>query len=99
MIYIHDDMDVLHCLKQDDGSYVWLVNCWEHAPMRSAGQRSPRDIGFIVSSPAITGAGDIVVVGLDALYLVAGYSDGTLMPSAWPKWQGGMHNSGKLGGF
>ncbi|MFO7638868.1 MAG: PQQ-binding-like beta-propeller repeat protein [bacterium] len=101
LIYLHDDQDVLHCIKQEDGAYVWLVNCAQFAPMRSTGRggRARRDFELPESNPALTSIGDIVIVGLDALYLVAGYTEGTLAPSAWPKWQGGMHNTGKAGGF
>jgi len=36
------------------------------------------------------------VVGSDALYCVAGYTDGLLATSeAWPKWQKNLYNSGK----
>jgi outer membrane protein assembly factor BamB len=98
-IYVHDDQDALHCLKQDDGSYVWICYCDEAGPTRSPGRRAGRDFENPAYSPALTSRGDIVIVGIDALYLVAGYTEGTLAPAPWPKWQGGVYNTGKAGSF
>jgi outer membrane protein assembly factor BamB len=94
LIYVHDDQDMLHCLKQDDGTLVWQCNCEEYAPAGARG-RGRRDMEYPEYSPGITSGGDIIVVGSDALYCVAGYTAGTLATTSWPKWQGGMFNTGK----
>ena len=94
LMYVHDDQDMLHCLKQADGVLVWQCNCEEYAPAGGR-RRGRRDMEYPAYSPGITSTGDIIVVGSDALYCVAGYTDGTLATSAWPKWQGGMYNTGK----
>lgn len=100
LIYIHDDMDVLHCIKQDDGAYVWRVDCAEFTMAQYPGRaRRARDFEMPMFSPALAGNGDIIVVGLDALYCVSGYTEGTLAQTAWPKWQGGRDNTGKAGSF
>jgi outer membrane protein assembly factor BamB len=97
LMYVHDDQDVLHCLKQDDGALVWQCNCEEYAPA-GAKRHGRRDMEYPASNPGITSTGDIIVVGSDALYCVAGYTDGTLATTAWPKWQHDRHNTGWCGG-
>ncbi|MFO7674741.1 MAG: PQQ-binding-like beta-propeller repeat protein [bacterium] len=100
MIYVHDDQDQVHCVKQEDGSYVWICQCEDYlSPARRPGRRGTRDFENSPYSPGLSSGGDIIVVGADALYCVAGYTEGTLALTAWPKWQGGMHNTGKAGSF
>lgn len=101
LIYIQDDDDVLHCIKQDDGAYVWLVDCAAELNLHrsSGGRRGRRDFELPPSHPTLASNGDVILVGADALYSVSGYTEGTLAATAWPKWQGGIHNTGKAGSF
>jgi len=44
--------------------------------------------------------GNVVIVGEDAVYCVAGYEDKKLQTTApWPKWQKNSHNTGKAGSW
>ncbi len=100
-VYFQDDGDVLYCLRQADGSKVWVCDCNYYLPGggRSGGRLNrPRVTGLVDYSPnpSIASSGDIIVVGDGALFGVAGYSDGALDLSApWPKWQKDLYNTGK----
>ncbi len=94
IIYVQDIDDVLYCVKQSDGSVVWSCNCLDYGPeARSGGSR--RKFFTSEGSLAITSTGDVIVVGEEALYCVAGYPDGLLQGSSWPKWQQNSDNTGK----
>ncbi len=95
-VYCQNAEDVLYCVRQSDGRRMWSCDCPGYLP---DGKGRSRDLGQLVPSPGITGSGDILVVGQDALYCVAGYEDGPLADAPWPKWQHDSHNSGRSAGW
>ena len=94
-LYIQDDDDVLYCLNQVDGTRIWACDCNSYLP--GGGRRArPMQLTDYDPGPSITSTGDIIVVGLRALFCVAGYAEGPLDPTAaWPKWQKDLSNTGK----
>jgi outer membrane protein assembly factor BamB len=98
-LYIQSDIDVLYCLDQSDGTYIWSCDCNYYLPGGGSGvnSRRPRKLGLTDydPNPSITAEGDIIVVGQNALFCVAG--DGSQLDEAapWPKWQKNLHNTGK----
>lgn len=99
-VYFQDDNDVLYCRNQADGANIWTCDCnYYIGGGRKAGRASRKGaLGLLDGdpNPSITSTGDIIVVGAQALFCVAGYSDGPLDPSApWPKWQKDLSNTGK----
>jgi outer membrane protein assembly factor BamB len=98
-VYFQSDADVLYCVNQADGTVIWSCNCPRYLP-RSAGRppHRPRKAGVAdyPANPSIASNGDIIVVGADALYCVAGYENmGLDASAAWPKWQKNLYNTGK----
>ena len=101
-VYVQDVNDVLYCLNQADGTTIWSCDCPSYLGSRSGSSHRPRTRKLGVAglndyspNPSITSKGDIIVVGADALYFVAGYTDGPLDSSAaWPKWQKNLSNTG-----
>ena len=98
-VYFQDEDDVLYCLNQADGTLIWSCNCPNYLP-RSGGGSShrPRKLQLTdyLPNPTICANGNIIVVGSDATYCVAGYTAGPLDgTAAWPKWQKDLSNSGK----
>ena len=98
-LYIQDDSDVLYCLNQADGTLIWACDCNYYLPggRRGGNSRRPRRLGLIdyAPNPSITAEGDIIVVGGEALFCVAG--DGSQLDAGapWPKWQKNLFNTGK----
>jgi len=94
-LYIQDDNDVLYCLNQADGTQIWACDCNSYLPGGGRGPR-PMQLTDYDPNPSITSTGDIIVVGMSALYSVAGYVEGPLDgAAAWPKWQRDLSNTGK----
>jgi sugar lactone lactonase YvrE len=101
-VYFQSDNDVLYCLNQTDGTRIWSCDCNSYLPGFGRGS-SPRPsrLGLTDYDPnsTITSTGDIIVVGKQALFCVAGYSAGLIDPLApWPKWQHDLFNTGYVGG-
>jgi len=101
-VYFQDDQDVLYCVKQADGAVWWASDCNNYLPSggRSGNSHRPRKLGLTDydPNPTITSTGDIIVVGKQALFCVAGYPEGPLDPQApWPKWQHDLYNTGYVG--
>jgi len=99
-VYIQSDLDVLYCLNQADGTQIWACDCNYYLPGggRSGGRNRPHVAGLTdySANPSITSTGNIIVVGQQALFCVAGYAAGPLDASAaWPKWQKNLSNTGK----
>ncbi len=112
-IYLHEVHDSLYCVRQSDGALVWECDLLASLPLsagashadrlarpspRGPGRRGGRDY-MPDYAPGLTANGDIIVVGGYALYCVAGPTRGGLAPTAWPKWQRDVHNTGKAGGW
>jgi outer membrane protein assembly factor BamB len=96
LLYIQDADDIVYCIKQSDGTVVWECNCLDYGPIYGKG--GGRKVDFFPGNPTICPNGDIIVVGEEALYCVAGYTAGTLAATPWPKWQHDLHNTGRVGG-
>ena len=94
LVYYQDNDDVLWCRRQSDGALLWSCDCTLWAP--TAGRLGNAKGGFRWQ-PAILSDGNVIVVGEDAMYCVAGYEDRPLMNAPWPKWQHDPHNTGKAG--
>ena len=99
-VYFQNDNDVLYCLKQADGTVMWVCDCNLYLPGggRAGVPRRQRKVGLTDydANPSITADGNIIVVGRSALFCVAGYTDGPLDEAApWPKWQRDLLNTGK----
>jgi len=98
-VYFQNDDDMLYCVNQADGTLIWSCNCPNYLPRTGGGSpHRPRKLQLTGydPNPSITSTGDIIVVGSDACYCVAGYPEGPLDPTAaWPKWQKNLSNSGK----
>jgi outer membrane protein assembly factor BamB len=101
-VYFQDDDDVLYCLNQADGTVNWACNCPLYLPRTNCGSsHQPRRLQLTDyrPNPSICANGNIIVVGADACYCVAGYPEGPLDPLApWPKWQHDLYNTGHVGG-
>jgi len=97
-IYYSDDDDVVFCCQQATGELVWNCDCTQFGPAKAlSGGRGKLDI--YDGNPSITSTGDIIVIGDDAMYCVAGYPSRTLPASGWPKWQRDLYNTGKVGSW
>ena len=98
-VYFQSEDDVLYCMNQADGTLIWACDCKEYLPGGRAGNsHRPRSLqsNEFPPNPSITSTGNIIVVGADALYCVAGYTTRPLDPAAaWPKWQKNLSNTGK----
>ena len=98
-VYFQSDADMLYCVNQADGTVIWTCDCPNYLPRSGGGSpHRPRktELVYYAPNPSITSTGDIIVVGDDATYCVAGYTEGPLDPTAaWPKWQKDLSNSGK----
>jgi outer membrane protein assembly factor BamB len=99
-LYIQGDDDVLYALNQADGTQIWACDCNSYLPgFRSSGSSPrPRKLQLVANdaNPSITSTGDIIVIGQQALFCVAGYTAGPLDGAApWPKWQKDLSNTGK----
>jgi outer membrane protein assembly factor BamB len=98
-VYFQSENDVLFCLNQADGTVIWYCDCPLFLPRTDGGNsHRPRKLGLFdyLPNPSITSTGNIIVVGEDATYCVAGYPERPLDPSAaWPKWQKNLWNAGK----
>jgi outer membrane protein assembly factor BamB len=95
--YVQNEIDVLYCVRQSDGDTVWVCDCPASLP---GGKRArTTQLTDYDPSPTITADGNIIVVGDGAVYLVKGYPEGPLDPSApWPKWQHDLYNTGNAAG-
>ena len=98
LIYVQDIDDIVYCVKQSDGTVIWSCNCLDYGP-EFRGGGSDRKFFPSEGSPGITATGDLIVIGEEALYCVAGYPDGTLQAAPWPKWQQNSDNTGKAAGW
>ncbi len=99
-VYFQDDADVLYCVNQADGTLIWSCNCPLYLP-RAGDSHRPRRTGLTDYRPnlSICANGNIIVIGADACYCVAGYPEGPLDPLAsWPKWQHDLYNTGNVDG-
>jgi len=97
LVYFLDEDDKLFCVKQDDGTVVWCCDCPTYIEVGRSSHR-PRKLGLTdyQPNPSICANGNIIVVGMEALYCVAGYQGAKLSAAAaWPKWQKDLYNSGK----
>ena len=101
LVYYQDDDDVVWCRRQSDGVLLWSCDCTIYAPTRKAGHgRRGKLIDDIRPQPGMLSDGNVVIVGEDAVYCVAGYEDKKLQTTApWPKWQKNSHNTGKAGSW
>jgi outer membrane protein assembly factor BamB len=101
-VYFQSDADVLYCVNQADGTVIWPCNCPNYLPRSGGGNsRRPGKVGLndYAPNPTILSNGNIIVLGSDVLYCVAGYPEGPLDPLApWPKWQHDLYNTGYVGG-
>jgi outer membrane protein assembly factor BamB len=100
-VYFHDDADALYCLNQADGTVIWSCDCPRYLPRSGGMARHLRKAGVAdyPPNPTILSNGNIIVAGADALYCVAGYTNGPLDPLApWPKWQHDVYNTGYVHG-
>jgi outer membrane protein assembly factor BamB len=102
-LYLQDENDVLYCLRQLDGTLIWVCDCDSYLPGGGIRGKSlaSKKTGFphYDPDPTITSTGDVVVPGHSAVFCVVGYPEGQLDPLApWPKWQHDLHNSGCVGG-
>jgi outer membrane protein assembly factor BamB len=98
IVYFLDEDDKLFCVNQADGTTIWSCDCPFYLPFGARNNHKPRKLELTgyMPNPSICANGDIIVVGSDALYCVAGYEDATLDATApWPKWQKDQSNSGK----
>ena len=98
-VYLQDDDAVPFCLRQTDGTPIWVCDCDSYLP--GGINPEPRRTHFpdYHPSPTITSTGDIIVPGKAAVFCVACYPKGQLDPLAlWPKWQHDLHNTGYAGG-
>ena len=98
LMYVQDYDDVVYCLEQSSGTVKWSCNCLDYGPEYTKGGRR-RKVDFFEGNPSIAPNGDLIIVGAEALYGIAGYTAGTLATSPWPKWQHDVQNSGKVGGW
>jgi len=100
-VYAQDGNDVLYCMNQADGTLIWKCDCSSYLGGTAAfHHRRARIAGLTGNNPdpSITSTGNIIVVGIDAVYCVAGYTAGPLDASApWPKWQRNLSNTGSAG--
>jgi len=98
LVYFLDEDDKLFCVQQADGTTVWSCDCPTYLPFGARNPHRPRKLELTgyMPNPSICANGDIIVVGSEALYCVAGYPEATLdAAAAWPKWQKDSYNSGK----
>jgi outer membrane protein assembly factor BamB len=101
-VYLQNSADMLYCINQADGLLIWSCDCPKYLP-RAGVSRSGRARRAWppdnAPNPSILSNGNIIVVGTDALYCVAGYPERPLDPTApWPKWQHDRHNTGYVNG-
>jgi outer membrane protein assembly factor BamB len=98
-VYFQDDNDVLFCVNQADGTVIWSCDCPSFLrPARSGNSHRPRKLQLsdYAANPSIASNGNIIVVGAEACYCVAGYPEGPLDgAAAWPMWQKNLSNTGK----
>lgn len=95
-LYAVNEADVLYCVNMADGAIIWTCNCPDFLPEKLKGRGARKQTVDYAPNPTITASGDIIVVGAEALYCVAGYTDALLATSEpWPKWQKNLYNSGK----
>jgi len=98
-VYFQSDDDVLYCVSQTDGTLIWSCDCKAYLPRIGGGKpHQPRKLELTGydPNPSICANGNILVVGMEALYCVAGYELGPIDPAAaWPKWQKDLSNAGK----
>jgi len=94
-IYCLDDDDILYCVQQSDGALVWNCNCPQQAG-HGKRARSVRLTSEYGAGLTLAPDGNIIVIGEEAAYKVAGYPDRLLPTNApWPKWQKDQYNTGK----
>ena len=98
-MYLQDDGDFVYCINTADGSLVWVCDCQSQGPNSRRSGGGGRDFDRLEASLTIHPNGDILVVGEDAFYLVAGYKDQGLLNAPWPSWQKDQENSGKMSGW
>jgi outer membrane protein assembly factor BamB len=97
-LYCLDDEDWLYCVNVSgvQPALVWKVNC--PAQIRPRGGRSPGLTSDDQACLCLGPDGDILLIGAEYMFRVAGYADGTLGLTAWPKWQHDLHNTGNVNG-
>jgi outer membrane protein assembly factor BamB len=94
LLYAVNDIDVVYCVERGSGTILWSCDCPSFLPDKKG--RSRLQTVDYLPNPTITATGDVIVVGSDALYGVAGYTDKVLDTNQpWPKWQKNHYNSGK----
>jgi len=96
-IYYQNSDDIVYCLQQSDATQLWACDCTRYGPGKRTRGRGKLD--FFEGNPAIMSNGNVVVIGMDVMYCVAGYPERPLMSAPWPKWQKTLHNTGKSGGW
>jgi outer membrane protein assembly factor BamB len=97
-VYFQSENDVLYCVNQADGTIIWYCDCPRFLSRSGGGKpHQPRRLELVDFSPnpSICANGNIIVIGEEATYCVAGYPEGTLATTPWPKWQRDVSNSGK----
>jgi outer membrane protein assembly factor BamB len=97
-VYFQSENDVVYCLNQADGALIWYCDCPRFLSRSGGGKpHQPRKVELVDYSPnpSICANGNIIVIGEEATYCVAGYPEGTLATTPWPKWQRDLSNSGK----
>ncbi len=88
LVYFLDEDDKLFCINAADGTTVWTCDCPTYLPFAARNSHGPRKLELLgyLPNPSICANGDIIVVGAEALYCVAGYEGATLDAAApWPK--------------
>jgi outer membrane protein assembly factor BamB len=98
-LYIQSDLDILYCLAQSDGTFIWSCDCNFYLPGGGKGGNPHRQrklsLVYYDPNPSITAEGDIIVVGQFALFCVAGDSSQLDTSAPWPKWQKDLFNTGR----
>lgn len=93
-IYALDEEDIVYCVDISGSAPVLLWKCDCPSQVRSYLPRRSRLTSSYNACLTIGPTGNLIAVGQDAMYCVAGYSDTELAPTRWPKWQRDPYNTG-----
>jgi len=91
-LFCQDRDDVVWCSRQADGRRVWSCECPDYLPV----DRLPDPPDWWHPGLLVTGSGDIIVTGEQAVYCVSGYPGDSPADSPWPEWQHDGHHTGRL---